>query len=176
MVQGTMASVRKKSWSTMRSKGTTSNIFSEQSDSEEARTYEEAWLMVPRDARMFCLYGQVNDCRLHLPKPTQWCLQAQQWSASLRRSVSSEDFQSAQRDSTWSKAETKSWLHQEVNARMEWQLKEWWHRGMDKPIKMDSNPAATHGKPGRCISHRCSVMSAAAMLTDWWEINNGPTA
>ena len=42
MVQGTMmASVRKKCGSTMRSKGTTSNIFSEQTDIEEARTYEE---------------------------------------------------------------------------------------------------------------------------------------
>lgn len=36
-----MASVRKKCWSTMRSKGTTSNIFPEQTDIEEARTYEE---------------------------------------------------------------------------------------------------------------------------------------
>ena len=34
-------------------------------------------------------------------------------------------------------------------------------------IKMDSNNADTHGKPERrCISHRCSVMSAVAMLTD----------
>ena len=64
MVQGTMASVRKKSWSTMRSKGTTSNIFSEQTDSEEARTYEEAWLMVSRHALMFCLYDKsmIADC------------------------------------------------------------------------------------------------------------------
>ena len=47
-----MASVRKKCGSTMRSKGATSIIFSEQTDIEEARTYEEGRVCwVPRHAR-----------------------------------------------------------------------------------------------------------------------------
>ena len=38
---------------------------------------------------------------------------------------------------------------------------------IEASFKMDSNNADTHGKPERrCISHRCSVMSAVAMLTD----------
>ena len=151
----------------------------EQTDIEEARTYEEVVADGCQDT-----HGR----GITLIWISQWLLTAfapsphsdayrhiadqhPQEGAAVAR-ISQSDQRGSHGAKQWLKRDCiGKWTHAWSGSWKNGGTEEWTH------IKMDSNNADSHGKPERrCISHRCSVMSAVAMLTDWWVIDNGTTA